>query len=162
MNDFKSQYYIVNVPWQRNLNYDDITRFNIKYSDVIVFHFDFIASVFKVNRQKYTGYNRNIFISAINVCLRYRQIIKKLYPYNEVSVIIHLKNKANVALDLETFKTVLNLIPNFAVCDDTSDTYFDFNNYKHIFYGYCSNYYNKIITADKQLWSTVMGRLIIK
>lgn len=39
MNDFKSQYYIVNVPWQRNLNYDDITRFNIKYNDVIVFHF---------------------------------------------------------------------------------------------------------------------------
>lgn len=162
MNDFKSQYYIVNVPWQRNLDYDKIEKFNIKFSDVIVFHFDFVNSVFKVDRQKYPGYNKNVFVSAINACLRYLQIIKKLYPYNKIYVIIHLKQNAKISLDVETFKSVLNLIPNFAVCDDSLDTYFDDVNYKHIFYGYCSNYYNKINIAEKQLWSTVMGRLIIK
>lgn len=160
MKDFRSQYYIDNVPWQRKIDYSNIKKFkNIEYNQNIVFHFDFMYSIFKLSKNNYQ-YDKTIFVSAINACLRYYQIIKKFYPYNKVFVIIHLKKKNSFCLDCETFETVTNLIPNFAVYDG-EDAKFDNKNYKHIFYGLCNNIKSKMKNSEIQSWNTVQGNLII-
>lgn len=163
MNDYKSQYYINNIPWQRNLNYDNILKFkSISYGDAIIFHYDFVQSIFKVVNQS-KGYNKNIFISAINACLRYKQIIQKLYPYNKVYIIIHTRKNMRVSIDYNTFKKILDIIPNFAICDNLEDClYFDTKQYKHIAYGTCSNILSNLKNSEKQKWTTVQGNLIIK
>lgn len=157
MKDFKKQYYIENVPWKRKLDYDKIKRFeDINYDNTVIFNFDFTYSVFKI---KATGYNRNsIFISAINVCLRYYHIIKNLYSHNNVRVIIYVKKDDS---NYEIFKSILNLIPNFAVCDDSSlINKFDNKNYKHIIYGSCNNLV--INNTEKQKWSVIVGNLNVR
>lgn len=160
MKDFKSMYYICNTPWGKYLNYDKIKKFkDMRYSDTIIFHFDFWYSVFKVSEK--TNYSRNVFISAINVCLRYYQIINKLYPYNNVRVVIHVKKQSNLALDYNTFKSVLDLIPNFAICDNNDDL-FDSDLYKHIFYGNCNGMKGLLEVADSQIWSATRGVLNIR
>lgn len=163
MNDYKSQYYINNIPWQRNLNYDSILKFkSISYGDAIIFHYDFVQSIFKVINQS-KGYNKNIFISAINACLRYKQIIQKLYPYNKVYIIIHTRKNMRVSIDYNTFKKILDIIPNFAICNNLEDClYFDTKQYKHIFYGNCNGMKNLLKIADSQIWSTIRGILNIR
>lgn len=155
--DFKSQYYIVNIPWQRNLDYSKIPKFNIRYNDTIVFHYDMFYSIFKVGF-KVKGYNKNIFVAVINACLRYHQIIKKLYPYNKICVVIHVKENVSLAVDFDTLKAILNIIPNFAVCNDTK-LRFDEENYKHIYYG---TFKQNLKVAEKQDWYVTMGKLLIK
>lgn len=158
--DYKSQYYISNTPWKRKLNIEEVKRFNnIRYSDAIVFHFDFTYSIFKVN-QKTRGYTKKLFVSAINVCLRFYQIIKSIYPYNKVYVIIYVRN--GFGLDINTLKLILDLIPNFAASDENCSCYFNgINSYKHIFYGSC-NGTEKDIISNKQDWSVIDGNLVVK
>lgn len=159
MKDFKSQYYMDNIPWQRCIDYDKIPKFNIKYGDMVIFHYDLFYSVFKISNNA-KGYNKNLFVAVINACLRYYQIIKNIYPHNRICVIIHLKPNVKFMLDFNTFKLILDMIPNFAVCDDTENR-FDSGKYKHIFYG-CLDVYNQLKTAEKQRWSTTQGNLLIK
>lgn len=158
MKDFKSQYYISNIPWQRYIDYNAIPKFNIKYGDTIIFHYDLFYSVFKISKDA-KGYSKNLFVAVINACLRYYQIIKNVYPYNKICVIIHLKSNTKIMLNFDTFKLILDMIPNFAVCDDIENR-FDTENYKHIFYG-CSSIYNQLKVAEKQKWSTTQGRLLV-
>lgn len=163
MKDFKSQYYISNIPWQRKLNYDSIIKFNISYTDIIIFHFDLLYSILKIDR-KAKGYSKNIFVAVINACLRYYQIIKKLYPYNKIKIIIHTKESMSIVLDYAALRSILDLLPNFAVCLDIDEELFSFDkqNYKHIIYGSCSNLSSKYKTSEKQNWSTIQGNLIIR
>lgn len=156
MNDFKQQYYIINIPWQRNINYDKMLRFeSIRYTDTIIFHYDVMQSIFKVANKK--GYDKTVFVTVINACLRYYKIIRTVYPYNKLYVVIHLKN--NILLTYDAFKSIIDLIPNFAIVDN-DDVLFDEQGYKHIFYGNCGN--SKYQQAEKQVWSVVMGKLLIK
>lgn len=157
MKDFKSQYYICNTPWKRKLDITKLKKFDdIKYIDTIIFHFDLCYSVFKVGRQ--TGYSKDVIISAINICLRYYNIIKSLYPYNKIRVIIHLKNNIKIALDKESYQKVIDIIPNFAVCDNLNELeYFNTDNYKHIIYGGI-----RPDLKNKQIWSVIDGKLIIQ
>lgn len=157
MKDFKEQYYITNIPWQRKLNYDDLVKFDIKPNDTIIFHFDFWYSVFKIRGIKP---DKRIFISGINACLRYYQIIRKIYPYNNVRVIIHQKQNYNQILNYSAFKSIIDIIPNFAIVQDSSDLeYFNKSNYKHIFYGMFTKLPEN---SDYQKWSVMNGNLIIR
>lgn len=161
MKDFKKQYYIVNVPWKNKLNYDSLLRFdNINCNDEIIFHFDFLNSIFKVD-SKSKGYSKNIFISAINVCLRNYQIIHNIYPYNKIRVVIHINSKYKLSLDYTTFKTILDIIPDFAVCDGFDDS-LDKEKYKHIFYGNCCNARYHMKNSDSQDWLINNGELNIR
>ena len=149
MKDYKQQYYIENVPWQRNLDYDKILCFeNLKFSDYIVFHFDTFYAQNKVS--KYNPVSNNLLIASINACLRYYQIIKKLYPYNQIRVIMHTLGKT------ENLEVILSMIPNFAVTQGYDNNLFTEQRYKHIYYG-------KLIPTNHniQRWSCVKGNLII-
>lgn len=158
MSDFKKMYYIKNVPWQRNLNYDNIPKFkNIKYGDTIVFHFDLPFSKLKVLHAP--GYDKKFFISAINICLRYYQIIRNIYPYNKIGIIIHL-GSGKLSPIFDALQAVVDIIPNIAV-DKTDNVYFDDYKHKHIFY--CgSSSCQKLKVAEYQLWQVFEGKLKIK
>lgn len=164
MKTFNELYYIENTAWKSKLNLDDIKKFKtIKYSNSIIIHFDFLYSLMKVTTKQKA--ETSIFVSAINICFRLYEIIKKLYPYNNVYVIIHTRKTKilNLNIDYDTFKTIIDILPNFAIItkeqiDDLS--YFDSKEYKHIFYGRCNN-----ITFDNsecQYWSIFKGNLIVK
>lgn len=167
-NDFRVQYYIDNVPWKRNLSIASIPKFNnLRYEDKIVFHFDFSYSIFNVQKAKFSYFkDKSIFISAINVCLRYYQIIKTIYPYNDIYVIIYTKSNLKLSVSYETLKTVIDLIPRFAICNNENSTAVqDFNtdSYKHIIYGNCGNIHNMLTVKDNvQKWQVRLGKLIIK
>lgn len=157
--DFTKQYYLKNTVWSKYVDLDSIPKFkNIAYDDFIIFHYNLTYSIFKVSTS--TNYSKNIFISAINVCLRYYQLIKKLYPYNKVRVIIHVHDKIKVSIDVDTFKSILDIIPNFAVCSEERFNILDFDNsfIKHIFYG-CSY---DLTFSDSQQFKVSMGHLSIK
>ena len=165
---FEEIYYIQHTPWKRKLNLDNIKKFeDIKYNDVILFHFDFPYSVFSTLSD--CKCNDKIFIAAINVCLRICQIIKTIYPYNKCYVIIHTKKKAmfhNTILSYETFRSIIDIIPNFAVINEEIKEdleYFTQKTYRHIFYGMCNNCYNYYQKTNScQRWSVINGNLIIK
>lgn len=160
MNDFKKQYYINNIPWKKYINYDKITKFrDIRYSDSIVFNYDLQYSMFKLHGGGGVK-DKTIFISAINICFRYYQILKNLYPYNKIYINIYVKNSIKKLILLDVFKSVIDIIPNFAlVLEDNKKELEDIlnnSNYKNIVYGY-------IIKSKKiQCWSVINGRLIIK
>lgn len=157
---FKQAYYVLNIPWQRNLDTGSIPKFkDLKYNDVIIFHFDVWYSVFKAGGASFTGFDKSNFVAILNACLRYYQIIKKIYPYNKLRVVIHLKNQ-KLVLDYDTFKSVIDILPNFAVCKDTKELeYFDSESYKHIIYGSCNNHIPK--NTEYQKWSVIKGNLIV-
>lgn len=160
MKDFKKQYYVVNTPWKRKVDTEGIPLFDVSYDDTIIFHFDYANSVYKAGVKfiVYDKYRDVLIIPAINVCLRYYQLIKKLYPHNKVRVIIYI-NKSNLYDKVyDIFKAILDIIPNFAVCRDTTILN-DFNNeqYKHILYGnHISSY------SSMQKWMILNGNLIVK
>lgn len=170
MKSCNSLYYIDNTPWTKKTNIENIKRFNsIRYSDSIILHFDFVYSVLKLPATEQRKLNNTIFISAINVCLRIYNLIKKLYPYNTVYVIIHTKNKMNLTriINFETFKAIIDILPNFAIiAEDSLDDLLYFNNkdYKHIFYGNCNRVKNIFDTdlTELQSWSFIKGNLIVR
>lgn len=161
---FEDLYYINNTIWSRNLvDKSKLTFFdNIRYSDIIILHFDFVYSLTRVLTQASPA--KTIFMSTINVCLRLYSTIKKLYPYNKVYVIIHTKHNVLVKstkIDYDAFQSVINIIPNFALItpDDYEDlAAFKLNNFKHIFYGLCNNAHKYFDIENKQRLDIFNGR----
>lgn len=166
MKNANEQYYINLTPWKRELNLDKVKRFNeIHYADVIILHFDFISSLFTTKEKP----NKQIFVAAINICLRVYEIIKKLYPYNLVYVIIHTRKTAinHFTIDFDTFKSIIDLVPNFAIIakeDNNSDLmYYNQSSYKHIFYNFLNTIIkNKFSNCECQFWKTISGKLIVR
>lgn len=155
------QYYIANTIWQSKFNVDNIKKFdNIKYDDKIILYYDFPYSYYKIMlKQKQ---DRVLFIAAINCCLRMYEKIKQIYPYNSIYVCIYTNDKT--LIDYEAFKSVIDLIPDFAIITDDNKedlSYFTGLEYKHIFYGRCNGIKN-IIKENYQYWSIINGNLIIK
>lgn len=158
-------YYIENTPWKDKLVLADVTKFNLRYSDTIIFYYDFSYSYLKIMSKQTT--NNLIFISAINCCLRFYEVIKKLYPYNDVYVVIYTEDKLakTLKIDSKTFRAVTDIIPNFAVVSKTnfSDlSYYNQKNYKHIFYGKCNNAKSIFTNSDTQQWLLFKGKIVIK
>lgn len=163
MKDFKEQYYILNTPWRRKLDMSFVQRFDdLNLDDTIVFNYDFMYSVFKTNANgKHSNYDKNIYVSAINVCLRYYQMIKILYPQNKVRVIIHINKLKIYKSYYNIFKSILDLIPNFAVCDNPDLMCdLDAESYKHIIYGDCNKFKPEI--SDRQKWMVFNGNLVVR
>ena len=167
MKDFKKLYYIENTPWKRKLDIYSLERFNIKYKDILIFHFNFITSLYKVNDVKLNP-DKQIFLSAINICLRYYQIIKKLYPYNKLYVIIYTRKDkiSRINIDYDTFKSIIDLIPYFAIVNNLPvDNQENFKllcnpngDIKHIFYGFSDV---NIKNISYQKWNLLKGKLYI-
>ena len=161
---FEDLYYINNTIWSRNLvDKSKLTFFDdIKYSDIIILHFDFVYSLTRVLTQASPA--KTIFMSTINVCLRLYSTIKKLYPYNKVYVIIHTKHNVLVKstkIDYDAFQSIINIIPNFALItpDNYEDlTAFKLNNFKHIFYGLCNNTHKYFDVENKQRLDIFNGK----
>lgn len=167
MKTFNEIYYIENTPWKRKLNLDELKRFNdIKYGDKIFLHIDYFKTIFITKAE-----NRNIntFIPLLNICLRIREVIKKLYPYNEVYVLIYMKDlKLLNILNYSTLKFIVDIIPNFALINENDKEIldslknFNSNSYKHIFYkinNKISNYFDK---DNCQNWYIYQGKIIIR
>lgn len=161
---FDELYYIENTPWKRKNDINKLLRFdNIKYNDVIIFHFDFLESIVKTKMLN-KNINKTSFIHSINVCLRHYSIIKQLYPYNKIDIIIHIKNNLNY-VDISTFQAIIDIIPNFALVsekDIINIKYFNNNMYKHILYGNCNNVKNMLTNSDYQIWKLLQGKIYIK
>lgn len=162
-NNDNREYYYSNTPWKRKLNLDKIPKFNgITYNNIIIFHYDLNYSIMSTITKGKSNINKKlIFVSAINVCLRYRQYIKKLYPYNEVKVIIYMNESLSLTIDYNTFKTITNILADFAVYNKTNN-YFTDSKYRHIFYGHCNNSKSNYNKQYVQSWSTVQGNLIVR
>ena len=161
------KYYINNTIWKRKLPNDleNLRHFNnILYDNVIIFHFDFMYSIQKSKINMYDC----IFIDTINICLRYYNLIKKLYPYNNVNVVIwfneHVIKLLHILkIDYDVFKQVIDIIPNFAIFDmkDISKIKdIDNKQYKHIFYG--SFIKINLENSEGQNWNAINGQLFIK
>ena len=165
-------YYIENTFWKSKLpKLENIKKFNnIKYSNVIIFHFDYLYSLFKT----LSSYKINdiMFIHAINVCLRYYGLLKQLYPYNKIYIIVEttsgkLTNKV-YKINNEVFRSMIDIIPNFALIDYTNEQdmedlkYFNSEQYKHVIYG---NKYKDLKDTldhcDCQHWKVLGGKLFI-
>lgn len=174
---YEDLYFIENTFWKSRLkNIDKIPKFdNIKYNDIIIFHFDFIYSIAKTfSAYKGSRYLQNItnttFFNTLSVCLRYYELIKKLYPYNEINVIINTSTEKimnNVyKIHNDAFKSVVDILPNFALIDNNNKkdikdlNYFTSDKYKHILYGNNKNIKN-IITKNFQNWKVMQGKLFI-
>lgn len=164
MKTYKELYYINNTPWKSKLNLDNLKRFeSINYNDIIIFHFDFVYSVFKVVSQQKP--EKTIFISAINCCLRLAEVIKKLYPYNKIYIIIHTKEKEilKINIDYNTFKSVIDIIPNIAIVSEKTDIknfdIYNSQNYKHIFYGNLFKIERILNNCEKQKMFLLNGLL---
>lgn len=161
---FEDLYYINNTVWSRNLvDKSKLTFFDdIKYSDIIILHFDFVYSLTRVLTQASPA--KTVFMSTINVCLRLYSTIKKIYPYNKVYVIIHTKHNVLVKstkVDYDAFQSIINIIPNFALItpDDYEDlAAFKLNNFKHIFYGLCNNAHKYFDVENKQRLNIFNGK----
>lgn len=157
--NYREKYYIDNTPWKRKLEVDSIPKFNTNYTDIIVFNFDLTYSLYKT-QSKTKIVSLVPYVSAINVCLRYYQLIKNFYPYNKVRVLILVKRHSNV--NYEVLKSILDNLFNFAVSyiDDIDYDYTD-SCYKHIIYG---NNYMTNIQDKKQLqnWSVIAGKLLVR
>ena len=166
MKTFNELYYISNTPWKSKLHLDKIKTFNsLKYNDNIYLHFDFLSSIIKVTSIKERP-QKTLFLSAINICLRLYEIIKKLYPYNSIYVIIYTKEKElyNLNIDYNTFKSVIDILPNFAIITNKQISELNsFNNKtcKHIFYG---NVCSKAMfnNSECQIWNILQGNLLVK
>lgn len=155
------QYYIANIIWQSKFNVDKVKKFdNIKYDDKIILYYDFPYSYYKIMlKQKQ---DKMLFIAAINCCLRMYEKIKQIYPYNSVYICIYTNDKT--LIDYEAFKSVIDLIPDFAIITDDNKedlSYFTGLEYKHIFYGRCSGV-KSVIKENYQCWSIINGNLIVK
>lgn len=171
MTTFKDLYYIENTAWQRKNDLTKIKKFDdISYNDCIIFHFDFAYSVLKTSQKAKQSVSNNIFISAINICLRFHRLIKQLYPYNKVFIILHCKDikTSSKIIDKTTLKSVVDIIPKFAVVskdDYSSLSYYNQQCYKHIFYGKFlgTNIQNILnMKSNKQIWSLSNGKLIVR
>nr|CAI9751400.1 hypothetical protein DGKKSRWO_DGKKSRWO_CDS_0109 [uncultured phage]CAI9752286.1 hypothetical protein CVNMHQAP_CVNMHQAP_CDS_0109 [uncultured phage] len=164
MSEQNKIYYIENTPWKDKLDSDSIKRFSqLFYSDKIIFHFDFAYSYFKVLTKQKS--NSVLFIAAINCCLRFYETIKRIYPYNEVYIIIYVEDKIAKTLKInsDTFQKVIDIIPDFAVVNSTKDLdYFNTANYKHIFYGKCSNAKAIFTNCETQSWSLFKGKIVVQ
>lgn len=175
--NYEDLYFIENTFWKSKLkDIDKIKKFeNIKYNDIIIFHFDFIYSIVKTfSAYKGSKYLQNIsdttFFSTLSVCLRYYELIKKLYPYNEINIIINTSTEKIMnsvyKIHNDAFKSVVDIIPNFALIDNNNSkdienlNYFTTNNYKHILYGNNKNIKN-ILTKNIQNWKIMQGKLFI-
>lgn len=170
MKTFNEQYYINLTPWKKKLDLDEIPKFNnISYKNTVILHFDFISPLFMISTTKKP--NKTIFIAAINICLRISEIIRKVYPYNKVYVVIHTKkvNMSQFVINFDTFKSIIDIIPNFAIVTKENNfdlDYYNQENYNHIFYGFNSLDMNKLVEkfnqCKKQYWKTFNGKLIVK
>lgn len=155
------QYYFANSIWQSKFNPKQVRQFaNLDFNSKIILYYDFPFSCLKISlKQKQ---DKILAIAAINCCLRLYEKIKQIYPYNDIYVCIYTKNNGlNSQLDAKTFKTIIDLIPDFALITDEDledlSQLLD-KNYRHIFYGNCSNI-KKRISKNYQCWSTFNGRL---
>lgn len=161
MKDFKQSYYILNCPWKRKLKLDSVKRFdNISYNNIIVFNFDLDYSVIKTsNTLNKNNTDSKLVISSINICMRYYGIITKLYPYNNIKIIIHTNNVKYYNI----LRPIINLMPDFAITIKQQDTKFlDQEKYKNIVYGSCSNLKSKIKNTECQSYYTIDGVLFVK
>ena len=165
--NFTDQYYFNNTIWKRNLNSNKIKKFNICYSDQIIFHFDIIYSIYKVVGTSGIDVkeNRNLIVDVLNVCLRNYAAIKSIYPYNLCNVLLYTKNNVigNLSINYNTMKPIIDIIPNFAIITDSDKNdlyYFNDKRYKHIFYGnlFSKKYFDK---SECQFWNIVQGNIII-
>lgn len=165
--DFNKLYMINNTFWKNKLNLDNIKRFKtIKYGDNIILHFGVQQSLNKIMVKIGSKFNPTLFISIINACLRIYEIIKKVYPYNKIYVILHLSknNYLNSRFtDISMYKSVIDIIPNFAVINSYDELdYFDSVSYKHIFY--CMDFSDlKTLfhISEIQIWKNLNGSLYI-
>lgn len=162
MSDFNKDYYLQNTIWARKFDPEKVQpRFSVQYGDRIYFHFELAYSLFKtVSKESNT---RSVVVPVLNVCLRFYQRIKQLYPYNEVFVIIHADNLPDKYASAA--KTLTDFLPNFAVyCKDNADSLEELDaegNY-HIVYGYShkrTTLYPK--SSGVQFWYLNMGTLRI-
>lgn len=160
------QYYIANTIWQSKFNKDKVKLFDsINYGDNIILYYDFLYSYYKIaTKQKQ---NKLLFIAAINCCLRMKEKLKQLYPYNNIYICLYVKDKNSKLnfIDYDVFKSVIDMIPDFAFIteEDLVDlTYFDNKNNKQIFYGRCSEIKEKLKNSDYQIWNIINGILYIK
>lgn len=157
MKDYNKLYYTINTVWSKYINLNEIKKFeNIEYSNEVIFCFDFIWSIIKTKNID-LFLSKNYIISAINICLRYYQLIKKLYPYNLVRVIIIIDDRY---VNLEAFKSIIDMIPNFAVCSKKQNlSFINEKQYKQIWYTTKINYKNRF---NSQYWDSYNGKLIVK
>lgn len=167
MNEFKKQYYIVNTPWERKWEPDNIPKFALLSNDKVVFHYDMLYSLFKMNGVVCNSSDKTalIVVSAINTCLRFYEKIKQLYPYNEVFVVLRMDNIAKPYL--EVANTFVGFLPHFAVLSkENKHTLMEINktNYFHIVYGGTSNYVEPYLSfsGGLQQWSLNVGCVHVK
>lgn len=166
MKDFKKLYYMANTPWQKKNNIRQLERFSdIRQKDVIIFHYGVLYSFTKIQDvQKFR--KRDYVVAVINSCLRFYNIIKKVYPHNKIYVVLH-----TVGIDSLTkgaLRVFTDFLPGFAVYDKTKDEsketmgYFDKKGqYYHIVYGQHSMMKGLIEIANRQIWHTNQGEIKI-
>lgn len=169
MKDYDDKYYMSNIPWRSKLNLDSILKFqNLKFTDTIIFHYNLAYSIFKTEGNKSISLQAEVTVNSINVCLRYYQILKELYPYNKIRVIIYINDKIRCTVKSSVYQKIIDIIPNFAlVAIDSADVdnnikYFDKPEYKHILYGMSLSFKNYFNISDVQKWETALGNLIVK
>lgn len=163
---YKEMYYIEHTIWNKYFDKDKVIKFDdISYGDTIILHFDFLYSVFKTKTSKQTV-DKSIIMDAVNICLRMYQKIKTIYPYNNVDVIIHSDKHSvgRLVIDTDAFQALVDILPNFALVTDKDDPnldYYNYNCYKHIFYGTCNGTKNKYDRNNCQMWKILNGKLYI-
>lgn len=164
---FKDIYYIENTIWAKNYKKEEIERFSLNFTDSIILHFDFTYSIFKTKStyKKQVNMDKTELVDCINVCLRYYQKLRKLYPYNDIFVIIYIDNIGQkLFTDLEFFSRVIDILPNFALVSDKKSQdlacLLKNKSYKHVFYG---NFMDiiKNYDIDYQVWRVIQGKLYI-
>lgn len=166
MSEFKRQYYISNTPWERKWEPDKIPKFVLTPKDKVVFHYDMLYSMFKMNCVGTSSSKTAlIVVSAINTCLRFYQKIKQLYPYNEVFVVLRMDNIATPYLEVAS--AFVSFIPHFAVLSkENRHTLMEINkaDYFHIVYGSTNNYVEPYLSfsGGLQQWSLNVGRVHVK
>ena len=162
MKDYNKLYYTENTVWNRYLDLDSIPKFNnVRYGDTIIFHFSLVYSITKVFGQ-YGKLDKSTFVGSINICLRYYQIIKKLYPHNDVRIIIHVDNLGDpntAEYYYSCIRAISDLIPYVAVTVGYPNVInFDCEKVHHIYYGKTVN----LKYSQSMKFTVVKGHLIAK
>lgn len=160
--DCNKKYYIANTFWKDKLDLAKVPKFNnIKYTDILILHFGIQQSLSKI---MLNIRDNKIFIAILNVALRFYQTVKNIYPYNKVYIILYYtKNYKNSLLDFDTFKTIVDIIPNFALIGSFDDLdFFKTDNYKHIFYNMDTLQSVINMFDSKQIWQNFNGKLMVR
>lgn len=166
MKDYNKLLYIDNIPWKQKLNLNKIKKFSdIKYGDKIILHIDYLNVVFHSQRSQRV----QDIVPVINISLRIREVIKQLYPYNEIFIIIYINPiNLNCIFKPSTIQSIIDIIPNIALVDISNSDYLSdlkyFNDfsYKHIFYKNIKKDIKDVLNKNFQNWYISQGKIIVR